>query len=323
MNFTAIAIVGPEEAEIIEQEAPDALAPNEVRGQTLYTLISPGTELASCYQGTRHPCFPGYAAVFRVDEVGADVTDIQPGEHAFCMGRHQSLQWRAREDVVPVPAGLAPEIAVLTRLMGVTMTTLITTSARPGDRVIVTGAGPVGYLGSQIFRAAGYEVHVVDPVPARQSAVRASGIENVYERVPVEDPALARTFALALECSGHEQAVLDAARVVRKGGEVALVGVPWARRADLYVHELLREIFFHYVTVRSGWEWEIPHHAADFRPHSIFGDYVTALRWLKQGKIYTEGLIRIHDPRHAQTVYEDLVRQRADGLFQLFEWNAS
>ena len=107
------------------------------------------------------------------------------------------------------------------------------TSARPGDRVIVTGAGPVGYLGSQIFRAAGYEVHVVDPVPARQSAVRASGVENVYERVPVEDPALARTFALALECSGHEQAVLDAARVVRKGGEVALVGVPWARRVNI------------------------------------------------------------------------------------------
>lgn len=44
-----------------------------------------------------------------------------------------------------MPDGLASETAVIARLMSVSMTTLMTTKARPGDRVVITGAGPVGF----------------------------------------------------------------------------------------------------------------------------------------------------------------------------------
>ena len=105
-------------------------------------------------------------------------------------------------------------------------------------------------------------------------------IPAVYPCVPVDDPQVADTIALAVDCSGHEQAVLDACRVVRKRGEVVLVGVPWRRQSDLTAHQVLIEVFHRYVHLRSGWEWEIPHRAAEFRPHSIYGDFRTALRWL-------------------------------------------
>jgi threonine dehydrogenase-like Zn-dependent dehydrogenase len=136
----------------------------------------------------------------------------------------------------------------------------------------------------------------------------------------VNDPEIADTIALALDCSGHEQAVLDACRIVRKRGEVVLVGVPWRRQADLYAHDVLVEVFHRYVVLRSGWEWEIPHHAADFRPHSIYSDFRTALRWLSEGKIVVDGLVRLVSPADAPDVYRSLLHKTTPALFSVLDW---
>ena len=57
-----------------------------------------------------------------------------------------------------MPAGIDPVTAVLARLVGVSMPTLMTTAARPGALVAVTGLGPVGYLAAHLFRLSNYEV---------------------------------------------------------------------------------------------------------------------------------------------------------------------
>jgi threonine dehydrogenase-like Zn-dependent dehydrogenase len=235
------------------------------------------------------------------------------------MGRHQSAQQVPEAKTVIVPASLPPQKAVLARLMGVTMTTLMTTAARPGDRVMVTGAGPVGFLGAHLFARSGYEVVVVEPDERRHAPLVRSGL-TVYPKVPVDDTAFAGTVALALECSGHEQAVLDACKVVRKKGEVVLVGVPWQRRTDLHAHDILHAVFHRYVVLRSGWEWELPHLSADLQPHSIFSGFALAMKWLNQGLIKAEGLTRLCDPRDPQPVYQDLLNRRGEELFCVFDW---
>ena len=144
--------------------------------------------------------------------------------------------------------------------MGVTMTTLQTTLARPPAQVLVTGLGPVGHLCAQVFAAYGYDVLAVDPVSARRQWAIQAGLPRVLEGVPHDDPSIARRIDLHIECSGHEGAALDGCKVVKKKGEIALVGAPWTQKADIQAHEFLREIFFNYVILRSGWEWELPHH---------------------------------------------------------------
>jgi threonine dehydrogenase-like Zn-dependent dehydrogenase len=327
MSYRAIAFTAKEHVELVIQDGPGPLGARQVRGKTLYTLVSPGTELAYGYHGLRYqgqasyPVYPGYASVFQVEEIGAEVDEHQPGDTVFCMGKHQSVQQVDAQNVVPVPTGLAPQVAPLARLMGVTMTTLMTTAARPGERVLVTGAGPVGYLAAQVFQAAGYGVLVAEPDERRRQNVVEAGIPAVYPCVPVDDPQVADTIALAVDCSGHEQAVLDACRVVRKGGEVVLVGVPWRRQSDLTAHQVLIEVFHRYVVLRSGWEWEIPHHADDFRPHSIYGDFRTALRWLSEGQIAVQGLVRLVSPADARAVYQSLLHKTTPALFAVFDWS--
>ena len=317
----SIRFTAPETAELAAEPVPAAeLAPTQVAGHALVSLISSGTEL-SCYRGLigRFPMGSGYACVFEVDAVGAQVSDLAPGARAFCMGAHQSYQRHERAAVLPLPDGLAPECAVFARLMGVTQATLVTTKARPPAQVLVTGLGLVGNLGAQVFSACGYEVIACDPDPARREFASLAGLARVLDRVPVKE--MEGRIELVLECSGHEAAALDGCRVVRKGGEVVLAGVPWERHTDLTAHELLHTVFYRYVVLRSGWEWELPQQASDFRTGSIFGNFAGALKWLKEGRVRTGGLAEPRSPRDAQSVYQDLLHKRCEALTYMFDWS--
>ncbi len=163
-----IVFAAAERAELVEAEdSSGPLAPDEIEGRTLFTAVSAGTELYS--YGThdaekrKYPVRPGYAATFLVEKVGGEVTGVRPGDIVFTSGGHASRQRAKVSRTAPVPAGLPPEKAVITRLMGVSWSTLVTTRARPPARVAVAGLGPVGHLAAQIFKAAGYEVLATDP----------------------------------------------------------------------------------------------------------------------------------------------------------------
>jgi threonine dehydrogenase-like Zn-dependent dehydrogenase len=317
----AITFTAREQAELLP--APDQTlepGPNEIAGRTLVTLASPGTELNGAYLGQNFPRYPGYAAIFAVERVGAEVEGVEVGELRFCMGKHCSYQCFPVVETVAVPAGLAPERAVFTRLMGVTMATLSTTQVRPPGLVMVTGLGPVGNLGAQIFQSCGYEVFVVDPDPTRQELAQHVGLNRVYANVPIDDPAIAKQVALQLECSGHEQAAVDGCQVLQPYGELSQIGAPWAQRNDATAHEILRLIFFKYLTVRSGWEWQLPNHPTPFRRGSIFEYYAAGLRWLHEGRVKVDGLYDLMNPQQAQQAYQDIRHRRLTSLAPMFDW---
>ncbi|HEY3289556.1 MAG TPA: zinc-binding dehydrogenase, partial [Anaerolineae bacterium] len=258
MKQQTVQFNGIEQAALIDSDVPSVpLGPSEVFGHTVYSLVSPGTELAGYrgqYSSGRFPVTPGYAAVFQVDEIGAEVIDLKPGDFAFSMGNHRSVQRALRENVLALPNNLSPAVAPFARLMGVTMTTLTTTQARPPARVIVTGLGLVGHLAAKMFHACGYQVLAVDPIAERRAAIaQTQGIETAAG-IPLTDPAYAGKVALVVECSGHEQAAMDACKVVQKRGEVVIVAAMWQQRTTLSALELLNTIFNRYVEVRSGWE---------------------------------------------------------------------
>ncbi|MBE7462584.1 MAG: zinc-binding alcohol dehydrogenase [Planctomycetes bacterium] len=311
--------VGSGRARVAEHPLPvQALGEDEVEGPTLVSLVSPGTELQSFLRDDPKPRGSGYASVFRIARRGAAVTGLAEGQAVFAMGRHASFQRFKARDVVALPDGLAPETAVFCRLMGVSWTTLVTTAARPADRVLVTGLGIVGHLAAQNFKAAGYRVTAVDPVAWRRERAQRAGIADVLAQAPAPEPD--GTFALAVECSGHEDAVLSACRAVRKGGEVVLVGVPWQRRSEASAHALLDLVFHRYVRLRSGWEWELPHHPQAFGRGSIFDSFRGALHWLHEGRVQVAGLSRTFAPEQAQEALSGLAGRDAEHLTALFEW---
>lgn len=316
---TAVTFTARETAERLPSEADlSPLGPNEVAGRTLYTLISAGTELAGGYLWDVFPKVPGYAAAFEVGAVGDAVADLKPGDLAFCMGPHRSWQRVTRDRALPIPAGVSAEIAPFARLMGVSMTALTTTTARPPEAILVSGLGLVGHMAAQNARVCGYEVTCCDPNPLRRKLAESKGLTALESPPEIANP-LAK-FAAALECSGHEAGILAACKAVRKNGEIHLIGCPWVRRTDLYAQEFLLLIFQNYLNLRSGWEWELPMQPEEFRHNSIFGNYEAALRWLAEGRVDVSGLYELRSPAECQAAFQDLLHGRLKTLAVMFDW---
>jgi len=323
-TLQVLTVTAREQVALLDEPMSDApLGDGEVAGRALYSLISPGTEINSAYLGDAFPKTVGYAGVFRVEQVGGSVEDLQVGDMCFCsgpqgVGGHQSHYRMPREAAIKLPDGLKPQVAVHARLMGVSMATLTTTRARPPERVLITGLGPVGHLAAQLFAACGYKVTAVDPIEARRTALAGRSGITTLEQAPTEKPKL---FALAIDCSGHEAAVLDCIRAVRGGGEVSVLGVPWQQRtSDVSGHDILKAVYRGFVTLRSGWEWQVPRHGAPFRHGDIWENFAAAMDWLNDGRVNVDGLYEIVKPSDAQQVYQDLLHRKRTELFTLFDW---
>ncbi|GDY14557.1 dehydrogenase [Planctomycetota bacterium] len=319
MTDHAISIDPQNRVALIERpRPPEPLSAQEIIGDTVVSLVSPGTELAMAAKASAQPRGTGYAAVCRITAVGQAVTELRPGDLVFAAGPHQSWQRKSQESVVPVPIGLDPAVAVFTRLLGVSWATLVTTTARPPDPVLVCGLGPVGNLAAQLFAAAGYQVIAVDPDPQRRDLAGSLGIV-AHDRIPAIP---GDGFQLAIDCSGHERAVLAACQAVRKRGEVVLTGVPWEAKApDLAAFSVLEAVFKRYLVLRSGWEWEVPSERREFTIGNHLANYAAGMRWLGDGRINVAGLASRHAPADCGQVYADLAARRSPAPTALFAWS--
>lgn len=102
----------------------------------------------------------------------------------------------------------------------------------PGDRVLVTGAGPIGALAALCARSAGAStVYVSEPNPARRARAEALGVATVLDPTAVDIPEFLREHSdglgvdVAIECSGHPNGFAAAIRSLRRRGTLAQTGL--------------------------------------------------------------------------------------------------
>lgn len=133
---------------------------------------------------------------------------------------------------------------------------------RAGEIVGVFGTGPIG-LGNILMQSfIGAEVIAVDVNPVRLELAKACGAALTLDasRVDVEAAVLEYTRGAgvdkAFECSGTQQALLQAMRVVRPGGCVVCIG----EQGDVPIH-ISEHLIRRDITLRGSWFYhfnEIP-----------------------------------------------------------------
>ncbi len=103
---------------------------------------------------------------------------------------------------------------------------------RPGETVLITGAGPIGLSCLEMARVAGAAVVIVsEPKAHRRNAAMSLCADlsiNPLETILVEtvrEFTKGRMVDCAIEASGNEYAIGDAIRCIRKGGRVVYVGM--------------------------------------------------------------------------------------------------
>ena len=92
----------------------------------------------------------------------------------------------------------------------------------PGERMAVVGAGTLGLLAIQLLSAySPAELVAVDPRADRAELAQRCGATEVHTDAPA-----AGAFDLVVEAAGATGTAATAVRLTRRGGRVALIGIP-------------------------------------------------------------------------------------------------
>ncbi|HUF83846.1 MAG TPA: alcohol dehydrogenase catalytic domain-containing protein [Acidimicrobiia bacterium] len=131
--------------------------------------------------------------------------------------------------ILRVPNGLSLREAALAEPLAVALHGLTRGGVAAGQRVLVTGAGPIGALSIAAALARGVaEVVVSEPHPRRRELAERLGAVAVAPEdlatPPYPGDEVDAPFDVALECSGHAVAMEAALGQLRRGGTLVLVG---------------------------------------------------------------------------------------------------
>jgi L-iditol 2-dehydrogenase len=125
--------------------------------------------------------------------------------------------------VYPVPDQLDDDEAALIEPLSVGVNACKRANVTAGDRVLVTGAGPIGVLAAQVAVAHGaVDVVVTDVNPARLEFAAGLGLTTRAADTYADGEFAADVL---LECSGHPGATRDAICALAPGGRAVLVGM--------------------------------------------------------------------------------------------------
>jgi L-iditol 2-dehydrogenase len=257
--MAAAVYVGPGEIEVrrVPRPVPGAgqvviaISHCGICGTDLHLVLEgyarPGSILGHEWAGTVAATGAGVEGWRAGDRVVADVDPgcgrcraCRAGRPAVCLEREPPdlLEFRGAfcgyvaveaSRLLRVPDGLSTRAAALTEPTAIAIHTVNLARVEPDDRVLVTGAGPVGLLITAVLRTRGVrEITVSEPAPGRRERAVAVGASSVVapdelRRAPmgrpVDDP-----FEVAFECSGHPSAAEAALDQLDYAGTLVFVG---------------------------------------------------------------------------------------------------
>ncbi|HEV7677020.1 MAG TPA: NAD(P)-dependent alcohol dehydrogenase [Candidatus Dormibacteraeota bacterium] len=126
----------------------------------------------------------------------------------------------------PVPEVISDDAAALLEPLSVGLWACRKARVIAGDRVLVTGAGPIGLVSVQAALAFGAtEVTVSDVNPARLALAKELGATEVLDARESRLSDLPRPPQVLLECSGYAPVIAEAIRALDRAGRAVLVGM--------------------------------------------------------------------------------------------------
>jgi len=148
-----------------------------------------------------------------------------------------------------VPETMENSVAAMMEPLSVALHAIRRAGGVAGERVLVTGGGPIGLLTSVVAQTLGASLVVVsEPSSARRSLAAAMGVDHLLDpgSADIEKHGIEITgggFDKVFEASGAEPAVKGAMTMVRRGGTVVQIGTVGHNHVTLPVSDLmLREI---------------------------------------------------------------------------------
>lgn len=169
------------------------LEANHVLVKTVYSAISPGTELSMSESSTNEPVNIGYSASGIIVEVGNNVDNFEVGDQVAVYGApyvgHRSYLSVPKTLVARVPKNVSLKEASMSGLGAIAIHGLRQANLNFGEIVVVVGLGIYGQLIAQIAENAGLVVLALNRSEPRATLLKnVSGIKTYTdEKLMYED----------------------------------------------------------------------------------------------------------------------------------------
>jgi predicted dehydrogenase/threonine dehydrogenase-like Zn-dependent dehydrogenase len=198
------------------------------------------------------PMSLGYCNTGIIQEVGAGISDLQPGDRVVSNGPHAEVVCIPRNLYARIPDDVSDEEASFAVLGSIALQGIRLAAPTLGERFVVFGLGLVGLLTVQLLRANGCHVLAIDVSSKRLHIAAAFGAETVDLSIGTDPISAALVWTggrgvdgvlIAASAKGDE-IVHQAAQACRKRGRIILVGVVDLnlRRVDFYEKELVFQV---------------------------------------------------------------------------------
>jgi 2-desacetyl-2-hydroxyethyl bacteriochlorophyllide A dehydrogenase len=246
-----------------DQYQPGPLQSHEVRGLTLYSGVSAGTEM-TIYRGSNpyahkrwdaslklflpeasekpfYPAVVGYEEVGCVTELGSDVAGVQIGDCIWGSWGHRT-EFVVRDEAAAaniLPPNLDPRCGIFARIGAIALNGVLDAGINVGETVAVFGAGVVGLICMALARLSGARVYAVDINPARLSRAERYGDEFISQdaALTIKRWTNGRGADVCIEATGNYNALSEAIRSVAYAGKVVSLGFYQGSAGSLYLGE--------------------------------------------------------------------------------------
>lgn len=225
-----------------------------------------------------------------------------PTDRAGCMCEEIVIPL---ECIIPLPYAVGLDEAVLLEPMCIGVYAVMQSHFEPGQTAAIVGAGPIGLsvlLG--LCKLNPSRLIVTEPVEARRKAADALG---AHLSMGPGDAGAAETVIeashggvdVSFECAGTQESIDDAARMLKPGGTLVLIGIPEGVDLRTYDPHMMRRHEITVVNIR--------------RQNDAIGRTLPILERRRDAR----DILITHRfaPARAKEAF-DLVQQRADGVIK-------
>jgi L-gulonate 5-dehydrogenase len=261
----AIEVTAPHQLHVTERPMPEP-GDGQVRIHVDWAGVC-GTDyslIAGKLTFAKYPIVPGHEFSGRISAVGTNVDALSVGqpvtinpilscrkcpaclrgeinhcEQTAVLGVAGTPGGFADEVVVPadavrlLPADLPLDAAAMTEPMAVAVRVLRSAGVKAGDKVGIIGAGNIGLLVVQTAFAFGAaSVGITDPVASRLEVARKLGA------VDLDD---AGGYDVLIDGVGKPETLATCVKLARRGGSIAIYGVPTLEQASLPMLDMFRK----------------------------------------------------------------------------------
>jgi len=230
MKSTVIQLSNKRTIEFVEKELIDPES-NEIQGQTLYSAISPGTELAA-WQGKAplrpskmYPRLLGYCNLAKVLQVGECVEGVAVGDYILTNESHRShFNIPASKILCSLASDQVSNLISLstTYLFHLGYSALMKAEYFPGHKVAVVGFGALGYCTGELLHTFGASPVVFSSMDRS----RAVSFNKTTVKSKTNQQAEYEKFDIVINTSDSWDDYLLSLELLKVGGICLLLGFP-------------------------------------------------------------------------------------------------